>query len=149
MKAVYAEWLTRDPLRERIGPNLYDFVKNDPINLLDPLGLCPCKGGALGAINVTTNSWRHANQAKNKAAPSFLGTETALIAACPCSSERLNARSRPHPAFVPVNRRITDWREGRPWTSAKNLALPAFILHNRLETRLSAEYVWSNQAGKS
>ncbi len=32
-------WLTRDPLRERAGLNLYDYVGNDPINRIDAWGL--------------------------------------------------------------------------------------------------------------
>ena len=32
-------WLSRDPLGERVGPNLYDYVRNSPINLRDRLGL--------------------------------------------------------------------------------------------------------------
>jgi len=64
-----ARWLTRDPIGERgfqvlhlagtagqtlaasqspdsevlSGPNLYAFVLNSPVNLVDALGLCPCK----------------------------------------------------------------------------------------------------------
>jgi RHS repeat-associated protein len=38
-------WLTRDPLGENGGINLYDYVNDNPINVCDPLGLCP-KGGA-------------------------------------------------------------------------------------------------------
>jgi RHS repeat-associated protein len=34
-------WLTRDPLGEAGGINLYGFVRENPINLLDPLGLSP------------------------------------------------------------------------------------------------------------
>jgi RHS repeat-associated protein len=33
-------WLSRDPMGEGIGPNLYNYVKNDVINIFDPLGLC-------------------------------------------------------------------------------------------------------------
>ena len=32
-------WLSRDPLGEPAGLNLYAYVGNDPINLMDPLGL--------------------------------------------------------------------------------------------------------------
>ena len=35
-----ARWLTRDPMGEDGGPNLYGFVANDPINEVDDLGLC-------------------------------------------------------------------------------------------------------------
>jgi hypothetical protein len=34
-----AEWLSRDPLGERVGPNLYQYVSNNPVYFVDPLGL--------------------------------------------------------------------------------------------------------------
>lgn len=33
-------WLAREPLGESVGPNLYAYVGNDPINSFDPFGLC-------------------------------------------------------------------------------------------------------------
>jgi RHS repeat-associated protein len=36
-------WLSRDPIAEGGGINLYDYVDDDPSNLTDPAGLC-CKG---------------------------------------------------------------------------------------------------------
>ena len=38
-------WLNRDPIKERGGINLYEFVRNSPLNLLDKVGLdsCDCK----------------------------------------------------------------------------------------------------------
>jgi hypothetical protein len=34
-----ARWLSRDPIGENGGFNLYGFVGNDPVNFVDPLGL--------------------------------------------------------------------------------------------------------------
>jgi hypothetical protein len=34
-------WISRDPIGERGGINLYGMVGNDAINLVDPLGLAP------------------------------------------------------------------------------------------------------------
>ncbi|MEI7693856.1 MAG: RHS repeat-associated core domain-containing protein, partial [Verrucomicrobiota bacterium] len=32
-------WLSRDPIEEVGGNNLYNFVGNDPVRRIDPLGL--------------------------------------------------------------------------------------------------------------
>jgi RHS repeat-associated protein len=37
--SVLGRWLSRDPIGERGGMNLYEDVQNDPINRIDPLGL--------------------------------------------------------------------------------------------------------------
>ena len=42
--AGLGRWLSRDPLENselKVGPNLYTYVGNNPINLIDPDGLCP------------------------------------------------------------------------------------------------------------
>jgi hypothetical protein len=33
------EWFNRDPIQEKAGLNFYDYVMDDPINAIDPLGL--------------------------------------------------------------------------------------------------------------
>lgn len=39
--ADLGRWLSRDPIEEEGGLNLYGYVLNDPINLIDPFGLQP------------------------------------------------------------------------------------------------------------
>ena len=39
-------WLSRDPIREAGGRNLYAFVANDPVNRVDLWGLCGSDGGS-------------------------------------------------------------------------------------------------------
>ncbi len=34
-----ARWLTPDPLGQLDGPNVYSFVRNNPVNFIDPWGL--------------------------------------------------------------------------------------------------------------
>ena len=34
-------WINRDPIGEKGGANLYEFVRNEPIDAFDPLGLIP------------------------------------------------------------------------------------------------------------
>jgi RHS repeat-associated protein len=44
-----ARWLTRDPIDEEGGLNLYGFVAGDPVNGVDPLGQC----GPAGVCGVS------------------------------------------------------------------------------------------------
>jgi hypothetical protein len=46
-----AEWLSRDPLGEGSDATLYSYVWNNPVDLIDPLGLA---GGGGGNRNVGT-----------------------------------------------------------------------------------------------
>jgi RHS repeat-associated protein len=40
-------WLSRDPLGESMGTNLYSYVMNDPIDFIDPLGLSKIDAGRI------------------------------------------------------------------------------------------------------
>jgi RHS repeat-associated protein len=39
-----ARWMNRDPIAEAGGINLYGYVDNNPVNYVDPFGLCRNKG---------------------------------------------------------------------------------------------------------
>ena len=43
-----ADWLSRDPLGEYAGINLYGYVLDDPVNGIDPFGLCGNGSGGGG-----------------------------------------------------------------------------------------------------
>ena len=45
-------WLSRDPLEEEGGINLYQFIGNDPVNLVDPMGLWTLQIGAGGSAGA-------------------------------------------------------------------------------------------------
>jgi RHS repeat-associated protein len=51
--ANYARWLSRDPIGELGGINLYGYVGGNPINYYDPLGLNPLLIVAGGAIIIS------------------------------------------------------------------------------------------------
>ena len=50
---IHGRWLTRDPIEEQGGENLYGFCKNSPVFLLDKLGLS-CKVGTYNVLRLDT-----------------------------------------------------------------------------------------------
>ena len=46
------KWLSRDPIKEQGGYNLYNFVRNDVINYTDTLGLLGFVGGFSGLLDL-------------------------------------------------------------------------------------------------
>jgi RHS repeat-associated protein len=56
----YQRWINQDPIGELGGINLYRFVRNNPVEFADPLGLSvkeTCKKFALDAITACTLAW--------------------------------------------------------------------------------------------
>ena len=49
-------WLSRDPIGEEGGENLYGFVENDPVNLFDVFGFQPAGGGRPPRVGPVANA---------------------------------------------------------------------------------------------
>ena len=55
-KPDLGRWISRDPLGEAEGPNLFAYVDNDPLSWLDPLGLEIIGQDAKGAYTTTSGT---------------------------------------------------------------------------------------------
>jgi RHS repeat-associated protein len=54
---VLGRWMTRDPLLERGGINLYRFVMNNPVNMHDAFGLAPSAAvSAAGSVPMSSST---------------------------------------------------------------------------------------------
>ena len=58
--AELGRWLSRDPIREEGGINLYSYVSNNPINLWDPWGLFELTGNEI--VDAGLESFSRAGQ---------------------------------------------------------------------------------------
>jgi RHS repeat-associated protein len=55
-------WTTQDPKGLKAGPNLYDYVRNNPTNLIDPSGLAPKPMGN----QATEAEWKRRREISQK-----------------------------------------------------------------------------------
>jgi RHS repeat-associated protein len=53
-------WIQRDPIGERGGINLYDFVSNNPVNFVDPMGLYIWQTQYWADLSVQGSWWQQA-----------------------------------------------------------------------------------------
>jgi RHS repeat-associated protein len=104
-------WLSRDPMEESAGANLYAYVADNPINLIDPSGefLSPAGAALTGVCIALVNA---------KAIYDFLKAATNAGAAC------LEGSQTPDDALSQIQKNLVDLLIGQinPWPSALCLA---------------------------
>ncbi len=72
-----ARWTTRDPLGMVDGPNVYAYVRGNPVLYLDPLGACRALDWALGSVKSIANAvWNAYDAAWVDPAGNWLGSNT-------------------------------------------------------------------------
>jgi RHS repeat-associated protein len=102
-----AEWLSRDPLGENRGINLYEYVANNPVDFVDPLGLAPdvpvpnSTGKIIPgtgdpsyncmAYGVCSNTWQQPDpgQSPNTVPPKFGCKQVGAGDKCPCHQHKV------------------------------------------------------------
>ena len=61
-----SQWLSRDPIEEWGGINLYGYVLNNPLNLIDPLGMFPSEPIPDDTFESQFPGWDNATRAQNE-----------------------------------------------------------------------------------
>jgi hypothetical protein len=76
-------WLTRDPIGEQGGLNLYGYVRNSPINFVDPLGFTAVPDEVLGAEGTRAEHLQQFGEGLRYAAtnPQVIGFEAGMMTA--------------------------------------------------------------------
>lgn len=84
-------WTSKDPIRFAAGDtNLYGYVMNDPVNLIDPDGKCPmCFGAVVGGIAAGVATY----VMNPNASPSTIATAVAVGAVAGAASGGISASS--------------------------------------------------------
>ena len=82
---IIGRWLTRDPIGEEGGVNLYGFVGNSPMNAVDPLGLTRDPMDIYNdAVAITTAMFPNVNDHHNGPGDAFRH----CLASCEMTRER-------------------------------------------------------------
>jgi len=70
-------WLSRDPIGEEGGINLYGYVANNPVRWVDPFGLNPALAGVVVSAGGSSAAWGGGVSASTALANAGIGTTAA------------------------------------------------------------------------
>jgi len=127
-KAELGRWLNHDPIEEEGGVNLYGFVGNDPVNLIDPWGLFESPGwmraiipGQIAWDNAVT-SWEQGNYATATSYVSLMVAEQILTIWTFGESSTLMQGGRAANCVVAAKASTLELNTATTWGKAETLA---------------------------
>ena len=123
-----AKWLSRDPIGEEGGINLYGYVGNNPINKIDPLGLAELYTDQTNGVTYFNPTPEEDGLVTSFASRSDVTDNSLPGAAGPYSSANVYPAAGPHRnlpvPYGPNDLLLTDDTERGRWLHGGGTGLP-------------------------
>ena len=107
--ASLGRWLSRDPIGENGGMNLYSYVRNNPLGVIDPLGLGPPGGAPINPLqNLDTNATDTNTGGQGPAPTPAPGTLSGHVEMNVINTDGQSNDGQPNAPNIPLNPSVPD-----------------------------------------